>query len=68
MRLRKSATAVLLAAGTLAGSALYRRRSARRLERVELYGEDGSMASLPDGAPETERMLSLARDLLALAG
>lgn len=58
----------MLAAGTFAGSALYRRRSARRLERVELYGEDGSMASLPDGSADCERLLSLTRDLLALSG
>ena len=40
---RKSLTVIMLAAGSLAGSVLYRRRSARRLERVELYAEDGSM-------------------------
>jgi len=68
MRLRKSVSTVLLAAATLAGSALYRRRSARRLERVELYAEDGSMASLADGSPEFDRLLTLARDLLTLAG
>ena len=68
MGLRRPATALLLAAGALAGSALYRRRSARRLERVELYAEDGSIASLPDGSADAERLLSLARDLLAPAG
>ena len=58
----------MLVAGSLAGSALYRRRSARRLERVELYAADGSMASLPDGSVDAERMLALARDVLSLPG
>jgi len=58
----------VLVAGSLAGSALYRRRSARRLERVELYAADGSMASLPDGSVDAERMLALARDVLSLPG
>jgi hypothetical protein len=45
---------------------LYRRRSARRLERVELYASDGAMVSLPEGSPELDRMLELARDVLAV--
>jgi hypothetical protein len=59
---------MLLAAGSLAGSVLYRRRAARRRERVDLYAEDGSMVSLDDGTPEAARLLPLARDLLAAAG
>jgi hypothetical protein len=58
-------TGVLLAAGSLAGSVLYRRRAARRRERVDLYAEDGSMVSLDDGTPEAARLLPIARDLLA---
>ena len=46
---RKSLDGLLLAAGSVAGSVLYRRRAARRRERVELYAEDGSMVSLADG-------------------
>jgi hypothetical protein len=57
----------MLATGLVAGSVAYRRRTARRLERVELYAEDGSMASLTSDSLEAERLLSLARDLLALA-
>jgi hypothetical protein len=56
----------MVVVGSLAGSVLYRRRSARRLERVELYSGDGSMVSLPDGSIEAERMLSLARDVLSV--
>ena len=68
MRLRKSMTVLMLAAGSLAGSVLYRRRSARRFERVDVYAEDGSMVSIADGSPDAEPMLGLARDLLAFAG
>ena len=35
--LRKSLTLLMVVVGSLAGSVLYRRRSARRIERVELY-------------------------------
>ena len=59
-------TGMLLAAGSLAGSVLYRRRAARRRERVDVYAEDGSMASLADGSPDAERLLGLARELLAV--
>jgi len=64
---RKVLTGLLLAAGSLAGSVLYRRRAARRQERVDLYAEDGSMASIADGSPDAERMLEVARELLAIA-
>jgi len=57
-------TGMLLAAGSVAGSLLVRRRAARRRERVDLYAEDGSMLSLADGTPEAERLLGLARELL----
>jgi hypothetical protein len=62
---RKVVTGVLLAAGSLAGSVLVRRRAARRRERVDLYAEDGSMLSLADGTPGADRLLALARDVLA---
>jgi hypothetical protein len=55
-----------LGSGLLAGVVAYRRRSTRRLERVELYGADGSMVSLDGDAPDSERLLGLAHDLLAL--
>ena len=62
---RKVVTGFLLAAGSLAGSVLVRRRAARKRERVDLYAEDGSMVSISDGSPESERLLRLARELLA---
>jgi hypothetical protein len=64
---RRFLTALMLAAGSVAGSVLYRRRAARRLERVDLYAEDGSMASIAAGSPDAERLLTLARELVVLA-
>jgi hypothetical protein len=61
---RKVVTGMLLAAGSLAGSLLVRRRAARRRERVDLYAEDGSMLSLADGTPEAGRLLAIAHELL----
>ncbi len=67
MARRRLATGVLLAAGSVAGSLLFRRRAARRRERVDLYYEDGSMVSLQEGSPGAERLLPIARDVLAAA-
>jgi hypothetical protein len=61
---RKVVTGLLLAAGSLAGSVLVRRRAARKQEHVDLYGEDGSMHSFAEGTPETDRLLPIAHDLL----
>jgi hypothetical protein len=62
----------LLAIGGLAGFVLalvsfVRRSGARRRERVDLYYDDGSMVSLPDGSPESERLLALGREALRAA-
>ena len=64
---RRLLTGFLLGAGSLAGTVLYRRRAARRRERVDLYYEDGSMVSLTEGSPDAERLLPLARDVLDAA-
>lgn len=61
---RKLVTGLLLAAGSLAGSVLVRRRAARRRERVDLYAEDGSMHSFTEGSLEADRLLPIAHDLL----
>ena len=57
-------TGALLAAGSLAGSLLVRRRAARKRERVDLYREDGSMVSYAEGTPEAVRLLAIAHTLL----
>jgi hypothetical protein len=62
---RKVVTGVLLAAGSLAGSILVRRRAARKRERVDLYAEDGSMLSLADSEPEAAPLLQIAHEILA---
>ena len=60
------ALAVGAAIGSAAGAVLLRRR-ARTRDRVELYFEDGSLVTLAQGAPEAERLLLHARELLAAA-
>lgn len=61
-------TGLLLAAGSLAGTVLFRRRAARKRERADLYFDDGSMVSLVEGTPEADRLLPLARRVLQAAG
>jgi hypothetical protein len=61
---RKLVTGALLAAGSLAGSVLVRRRAARRRERVDLYADDGSMHSFGEGTVEADSLLPIAHDLL----
>jgi hypothetical protein len=65
MARRRVVTGVLLAAGSLAGSLLVRRRAARKQARVDLYATDGTMHSFTEGSPEAERLLPLAHELLA---
>ncbi len=64
--LRKSLGSFVLSSGALTGAVLYRRRAARRIERVELYGPDGTMASIAHGTSEFERLMLLAREVLSL--
>jgi hypothetical protein len=66
MAKRKVATVLLVAAGSLVGSLLYRRRAVRQRERVDLFAEDGSMVSFADSSPQATELLSLARELIAL--
>jgi hypothetical protein len=64
--MRKGRWALLAAAGTVA-VALRRRARMGSRERVELYFEDGSMVSLPGSSPGAERLVRLAREILAAA-
>ena len=58
---------LLLATGSVLGTLLYRRRTARLRTRVDLYFADGSMLSLSDGSADGARLLPLARDVLRTA-
>jgi hypothetical protein len=65
--LRKTA-GLLALAGLAAGAAiLVRRRVSGPRERVDLYYDDGAMASLDANEPDTARLLAHARDALAAA-
>lgn len=64
MRRPRALTALALAAGSVAGAVLFRRRGSRRREHVDLYFADGSMVSLGREAPEAEGMLEIARRTL----
>ena len=64
---RKLLTGFLLTAGSLAGTVFYRRRVARRRERVDLYYEDGSMVSVTEDSADAEILLPLARSILQAA-
>jgi hypothetical protein len=64
---RRLLTGFLLTAGSLGGTIFYRRRAGRRRQRVDLYFEDGSMVSLPEGSPEATTVLPLARRIIDAA-
>lgn len=64
---RRKALAALVLVGSIAGAVAWRRRSAYRRERVDLYFEDGSMVSLEQGSLEADRLLPLAHDVLDAA-
>jgi len=51
--------------GLAGGTLLYRRLTRGRRERADLYFRDGSMVSFGDGSPGAERLLPLARSILA---
>jgi hypothetical protein len=57
-------TLVSLAVGA---AVVLRRRVGGSRERIDLYFEDGSMASFEEGSAEATRMLGFARDALAAA-
>jgi hypothetical protein len=57
----------VLAAGSAAGLALWRRSSGKGSERVELYFSDGSMVSFPEDSTEAAKLIPLARQVLTSA-
>ena len=64
---RKALALAGFATGLFAGTLFYRRSSARRRDRLDVYFADGSMVSFVEGSPEAERLLPLARQALAAA-
>ncbi|MDX6511827.1 MAG: hypothetical protein QOE36_1331 [Gaiellaceae bacterium] len=56
-----------LAGVALATAAYVRRSAGHRRERVDLYYDDGSMVSLPEGSPAAARLLALGRETLRAA-
>ena len=57
----------VVALGSAAGLALWRRSSGKGRERVELYYSDGSMVSFPEDSTEASRLIPLARQVLTNA-
>ena len=58
---------VVVGAGSFAGTLLYRRRSVRNRQRVDVYFDDGSMVSLTESSAEAATVLPLARRILDTA-
>jgi hypothetical protein len=67
MRGRSVVAFVGVVAGAAAGAALWLRRGGAPREHVDLYYADGSMVSFPSGSPEGEKLLPIARRVLAAA-
>ena len=64
---RKFLAALGFATGIFAGSVVFRRSFAKPRERVDVYFDDGSMASFVDGSPEADKLLPVAVGVLAAA-
>ncbi len=56
------------AAGIAAGAAYESWRSKQREDRLDIYFDDGSFVTYVDGSSEAERLLPLARAVLAAVG
>ena len=65
--LRRLLGVVMLAAVAAGAAVVLRRRAGGSRERVDLYFEDGSMASFDESSPDADRMLGFAREALAAA-
>jgi hypothetical protein len=65
--LRKLLGFLMLVGVAFAGIVVYRRRFAARQERIDLYYEDGSLASFDEGSGAAVRLLPLAHDTLRAA-
>ena len=67
MRGRKTVAVLGVLAGAAGGAALWLRRGGAPREHVDLYFADGSMVSFAPGSPEGDRLLPIARRVIAAA-
>jgi hypothetical protein len=67
MRAGSPSAALGLAAGAAAAAALWLRQGGAPREHVDVYYADGSMVSFAPGSPEGDRLLPIARRVLAAA-
>lgn len=64
----RSVLAVLgVVGGAAAGAALWLRRGGAPREHVDVYYADGSMVSFASGSPTGEKLLPIARRVIAAA-
>jgi hypothetical protein len=65
---RRKLAAFVVALGSVAGAAaVWRRRSAKGREHVDVYFADGSMVTFAEGSDEAARLLPIARRALSQA-
>jgi hypothetical protein len=67
MRARSLVTALGVAAGAAAAAAYWLRHTGAPREYVDLYFADGSMVSFTPGSPQGDKLLPIARRVLAAA-
>ena len=67
MRARSLVTTLGLVAGAIAAGAYWLRHTASPREHVDVYFADGSMVSFVPGTPEGDKLLPIARRVLAAA-
>jgi hypothetical protein len=53
--------------GAVVGALAYRRWFGRRRERLEVYFDDGSFVTFPEGSSGAARLLPLAHEVFAAA-
>ena len=63
---RRRLTALVVTLGSLVGAAaLWRRRSGKGKEYVDVYFADGSMVTFAEGSDQAARLLPIARRVLS---
>jgi hypothetical protein len=63
---RRKLTALVVTVGSVLGAAaLWRRRSGKGKEHVDVYFADGSVVTFAEGSDEASRLLPIARRLLS---